>query len=340
MIKTKNAQRSVRCARSLTFVLIVTLLSLTSTLRVPNFGKNRVGSSLVTGVVRSKSPELSTRSQATNWNTIKVYVGPRNEQNDSWRSFSQVQQDEVIRTLFPDTRGYFVDLAANHYSTLSNTYALETYDGWDGICVEPNEMYWPGYINRRCTLIAAVVGESDENVTFKKSNGEFGGVISPQFDNSAGEGVSHYTVTIREILYMQRAPKTIHYFSLDVEGAESIVFAHIPFDAYTIYSMTIERPRQDVLKSLSQYGFVEVGILGDFGDTMYLSRRTPQFLSRLKAAQIKVTQLTKERYKDHLMKEELRMEIGSFRVNDVTVGVRCPYTKINDCELQNWLETS
>tara|TARA_Y100001954_G_scaffold215245_1_gene245355 strand:+ start:400 stop:522 length:123 start_codon:yes stop_codon:yes gene_type:complete len=35
--------------------------------------------------------------------------------------------------------GYFIDLAANDWQKDSNAYALETFDGWNGLCVEPND---------------------------------------------------------------------------------------------------------------------------------------------------------------------------------------------------------
>jgi hypothetical protein len=81
-----------------------------------------------------------------------------------------------------------------------------------------------------------------------------------------------YTEGLDEILSQTQAPNVIHYFSLDVEGAESVVFKHIPFDKYSIYAFTIERPTKDILQILMQQNYVEVGILGAFGDTMFLSR--------------------------------------------------------------------
>ena len=145
----------------------------------------------------------------------------------------------------------------------------------------------------------------------KSTSGVNGGIVAPQYDNSKGEGVNVYTVEIVEILRKARAPKVIHYMSLDVEGAESLVFAHIPFKT-TIYMMTIERPKNDILVQLSELGYVEVGILGSFGDTMYLNRRTPRFHERLKVAQVQLTSITKARYK-FLSESEVQMEVGSFR---------------------------
>jgi hypothetical protein len=52
---------------------------------------------------------------------------------------SQVGQDRTIADIFDGKRGgFFLDLAANDASVLSNTLMLEQSFGWRGICVEAN----------------------------------------------------------------------------------------------------------------------------------------------------------------------------------------------------------
>jgi hypothetical protein len=47
--------------------------------------------------------------------------------------YSQARQDEVVLSLLGNkTNGYFVDLASNDATTLSNSYALEKHYGMDG----------------------------------------------------------------------------------------------------------------------------------------------------------------------------------------------------------------
>ena len=38
--------------------------------------------------------------------------------------------------MFPDGGHFFIDLAANDWRRIPNSYSLETYDGWSGICIE------------------------------------------------------------------------------------------------------------------------------------------------------------------------------------------------------------
>ena len=273
-------------------------------------------------------PHLENQLE-TGWKTIDVHVGvgiSAESQQNEWKSHSQVHQDEVIHAMFPDGGHFFIDLAANDWRRISNSYSLETYDGWSGICIEPNERYWQGHLQRRCKLVGAAVGSKNELVLFKKSNGVDGGIVGENYDNQDNAtAVEMYTVTLHEILRRNRAPKTVHYFSLDVEGAESVVFEHIPFDKYSVYVLTIERPTIDILQILTQEGYVEVGILGGFGDTMFLSRRTPNFYTVLERAQRKIMELV---YPEHRGNSTA---LAPRRINTRPGTIRCPHTELNSC---------
>lgn len=110
------------------------------------------------------------------WSTIQVFYGSaehfddvstastlkydsKNSENENVVWYSQARQDEIVISLLKNkTRGYFVDLAANDATLLSNTYALEKYYDWDGLYIEPNPVYWVNLTQRKCTTVAAVVG--------------------------------------------------------------------------------------------------------------------------------------------------------------------------------------
>lgn len=77
--------------------------------------------------------------------------------------------------------GYFVELASNDPIDLSNSLTLEQAFGWRGLCVEANPLYAPGYADRYCQLVQAVVGQHDGDVVnfnFRNENGNapFGGI--------------------------------------------------------------------------------------------------------------------------------------------------------------------
>jgi hypothetical protein len=84
------------------------------------------------------------------WKKIHVFYGTRKHLPDvssigrrafekrTFFSHGGSDQDEIVLALFRGKRGgYFVDLAANDAVALSNTFALETDYGWNGLCIEP-----------------------------------------------------------------------------------------------------------------------------------------------------------------------------------------------------------
>ena len=77
-----------------------------------------------------------------------------------------------------------------------------------------------------------------------------------------------YTTTIDSIFSTFDVPDAIDYLSMDIEGAESVVFPLLPFHTHAIHIMTIERPKEHVRAMLKAQKYVEVGIMGDYGDSV------------------------------------------------------------------------
>ncbi|MGK3749550.1 MAG: hypothetical protein ACI8RD_001845 [Bacillariaceae sp.] len=74
------------------------------------------------------------------WKTIQVFYGSTEHMESLLPNdkifFSQARQDEVVLSLLRNKKnGYFVDLASNDATLLSNSYALEKHYGWKGLCV-------------------------------------------------------------------------------------------------------------------------------------------------------------------------------------------------------------
>ena len=93
------------------------------------------------------SSSSSSAEDGGGWHPIHVFYGEESgldiKKDQKW--FAQVHQDEVIMDLIggETKKGYFIDLASNDAKELSNTLALER-AGWDGLCIEPNPVYWYG----------------------------------------------------------------------------------------------------------------------------------------------------------------------------------------------------
>lgn len=113
--------------------------------------------------------DLSSPASTTTTTTERKSASPlvqreRQQQQGSsgqqQRWYSQARQDElVIALLRNQTNGYFVDLAANDAVQFSNTYAMEKFYNWKGVCIEPNPAYWHNLtLHRTCAIIGAVVG--------------------------------------------------------------------------------------------------------------------------------------------------------------------------------------
>ena len=172
----------------------------------------------------------------------------------------------MIFTVFPyKRRGFFLDLAAADGITNSNSYVLEKLFGWNGICVEPN----PGFLeklkkDRSCIIDGSVVSNQREQVTFRIDNGQLGGIVADDTDNSlevrgeqleSAETKTYDAVLLTDILERHSAPEFIDYFSLDVEGSEERVISSIDFDKYRFGCLTIERPTPRVNEILFENGY-------------------------------------------------------------------------------------
>lgn len=270
------------------------------------------------------------------WKPIFVYSGPR-EIGGAWESVAQCGQDNVIRAMFPKS-GYFIDLAANDWRKDSNTYSLETFEAWQGICIEPNEVYWPGLAMRKCVHAAVVVDDKFDQVEFALKGG-YGGIIGSGMDNTAAEKDTErkfFSVPITYLFKQFNVPTTIQYMSLDIEGAESRILSIMPFSSHHIQALTVERPKSDALDILKNQGYVEVGILGEFGDTMFINSAVPNFWDLLKTGQ---KALAKQEGCDAV---DLKPKQNHHRGREGSaVGVRCPYWKHNKCgrNLLPWNET-
>lgn len=243
-------------------------------------------------VASALSPTTTDSPAEHGWGTVNVFYGNRDTlvaeamnhgiQNDT---FSQAGQDRYALELLGGKRnGFFVDLAANHALLLSNTYLLERDYDWNGICIEPNWQYWNGLASlRKCTVVGAVGGSplSSEEIKFrfhpsKPFIGAFGGIEKLQGQPKHGEELleTRFTIGLSQILDKFHAPATIDYLSLDVEGAEELIFADFPFDRYTFLVMNVERPKPKLRAVLEQHGYVKLRT-DKWGDTIWKHNSLP-----------------------------------------------------------------
>jgi FkbM family methyltransferase len=175
----------------------------------------------------------------------------------------------VIQEVLPwKRRGFFLDLAAADGVTHSNTLVLEKWFGWRGICIEPNPAFFAELkARRRCAVEPSVVSDRRERIRFRVDNGQLGGVVADDTDNNErvrgdqlarAEIIELEAMPLNEILERHNAPRTIDYFSLDVEGCEERIISSLDFRRYEFRCLTVERPTPRVNEVLFDNGYVFV----------------------------------------------------------------------------------
>ena len=103
---------------------------------------------------------------------------------------------------------------------------------------------------------------SASSIPIKFNDGGVGGHVG-----SMGRTVQPRTFA--SILHSVRAPPTIDYLSLDVEGHEEQVMETFPFDTHRISVLTVERPPAKLAKQLLGHSLRYVCDSGAFGDELW-----------------------------------------------------------------------
>lgn len=186
-----------------------------------------------------------------------LYARLREIRRRSRKSLSQGGQDYwVINEAFDrKKKGYFVEIGSAEGVIINNTYLLEKCYEWSGICIEANPVFFDSLKqNRSCICLNLCVDAQEGEVNFV-CNDFLGGILDQGTDSGKITDISKLeirklpTIPLVKILEQYKAPTTIDYLSIDVEGAETRILKNFPFDRYVFNSITIERPSQ-VLQDL------------------------------------------------------------------------------------------
>lgn len=193
---------------------------------------------------------------------------------EKFRSHSSnvAQQDLVVLKLLNDKPdGYYVDLTAQHWDIDSNTYIMDNFNKWKGVCIEPNPIFLEGLLsNRRCAIFISPIS---------KMNGE-----AAKFRYHINTGVTHEEVrsevpllertmpstTLTSVLNFIAAPTVMDYLSLDSDNTEPEVLLGLDHNKYTFRVITVHRPKEITHLLLLRYGYRFVSQLDDYGACLYL----------------------------------------------------------------------
>jgi FkbM family methyltransferase len=184
---------------------------------------------------------------------------------------SQFGQDLLVVRLLGGMRGgFFLDSGASDGVSASNTHLLEASYGWNGICVEPNAMFFARLVQNRCAYcVNCCLYDREEEVGFVESASTLGGILT-EYDPSllrhaksvfrlpVDEAGRPATVqkparTVSSVLRQFNAPAVIDYWSLDTEGSELTILTSFPFDEYAFRVLTVEHNRLPIRESIKDF---------------------------------------------------------------------------------------
>lgn len=179
--------------------------------------------------------------------------------------------------------GFFFDSGASKGVRVSNTYLLETSFGWNGICIEPNEIFFSELVrNRRCLCLNCCLYDQDGTVDFLENAQVLGGIIGeydaahlrqargrfemPEDPNGRLVIVRKAARTVCSVLQECATPPVIGYWSLDTEGSEFVILKSFPFDEYSFRVLTVEHNwlpvRERIRQFLERRGYRRIATMG------------------------------------------------------------------------------
>lgn len=172
--------------------------------------------------------------------------------------YSQSNQDKwVLEFLKFKTNGFFVEIGAYDGIVSSNTYTMEKFLDWDGICIEANPEFYPQLVsNRKSRNLIIAVNDYSGECFFDE------GKITEK-------GIKVTCDTLDNILTKNDCPINIDYISIDIEGHEYVALKNFDFSKWNIGMMTVEHNlymgkeeninnKNNIYNLLSRNGFTRV----------------------------------------------------------------------------------
>lgn len=183
--------------------------------------------------------------------------------------FSENMEEWIIRDYFQDRRdGVFLDVGANHYRDMSNTYFLESVLGWSGVAVDALEEFAADYRAHRprtkfVAMFASDVADSSVQFFVAEQN-KLVSSASREFTVKEGApGVARTvpTTTLNAVLE-QAGISRIDFMSMDIELAEPKALAGFDIGKYQPRLVCIEahqEVRQQILDYFARHGYTVIG---------------------------------------------------------------------------------
>jgi FkbM family methyltransferase len=174
------------------------------------------------------------------------------------RWYSQLGQDKyVIEEIFKKKKGgFYVDVGAHDGVYISNTYSMERFFKWEGLCIEPSAASSHALLKRKKSKVISsyCISEgkfSGELVRFRQyepheiSMTFFEDLRKEPYWAKELESGKNYRdklkkcKTLNEILIENSSPKDVDYISIDTHGCEWLAIKDFPFEKWNVKVFTV-----------------------------------------------------------------------------------------------------
>jgi len=186
------------------------------------------------------------------------------------------QSLEVDRLVFGGKlkNGFFIEAGASDSEHNSDTLHFEINHGWTGLMVEPNSLLFGSGLRKHrrvhsiqgclSTQTTPQIVDFDMKGVWRDDEGEsrsMGGIVTDNRNNS--DMIKAQCFPLYSILLALDNP-TVHYISLDVEGAEFAILQTIPWDKVDIQVLSVEShmlndmfpgTREDMIEYMQSVGY-------------------------------------------------------------------------------------
>jgi len=179
--------------------------------------------------------------------------------------YSQHGEDFLLEKIFPDKKGFFVEIGCIDGKMLSNTLHFEK-KGWNGICIEAHPDYIDRLvINRPNSIVvhAAITSHDiDEIIFYAKSE-----VALSSLEKPSKIGYREYSVQGKSLttVLSECNAKKIDFISIDIEGFESEALQGTDFTKFKPRVWVIEcddlKAKRKIDKILFSLGYYFIGML-------------------------------------------------------------------------------
>lgn len=189
-----------------------------------------------------------------------LYVQPQQETGKL--HYSQYDQDRyaIDKIFLRKKKGYFLDIGARDGINSSNSYLMEKYYDWNGICFECDPRETAKLRNNRfCHVVTSPVYNKTGNIINFEIHriGGLSGIgehLCHEYRNKLSPVIQMTTISLMDCLKYFDCPTLIDYVSLDTEGSEYEILSTVDFDKYKFNYFAIEHnnqhPKRENIKAL------------------------------------------------------------------------------------------